>query len=110
MNKTWYKIVDEDKPGIFKTLFHGVNGSRILKFDEWIKADLKQVKDGTSKTIYKSGWHIAPTLEECKHYLTFFKHTDKKKIVKCQAKNVWQKAHSRSDIYLAEFIMIEGVC
>ena len=109
MNQTWYKIVDEDKPGVFKTLFHGVNKSRVLKFSEWLKAELKMVKDGTSKTTYLSGWHIAPSYEECVEYLKSFKHTDKKRIVKCTAKNIWPKAHSRHEIYLAEYINIEGV-
>lgn len=109
LSKDWYKIVDEPKPGTIKTLFHGINRSRILKTDEWLKAELKLVKDGTSKTIYLSGWHIAPSLEECLNYLSFFKNTDQKRIVKCKAKHVWPKEHSRHDIYLAEHIKIEGV-
>lgn len=109
MKKTWYKIVDEDKPGVFKTLFHGVNKSRVLQFGEWLKAELKQVKDGTSKTTYLSGWHIAPSYEECVKYLKAFQHTTKKRIVKCKAKNVRPKSHSRHEIFLAEYIIIEGV-
>ena len=105
----WYKIVDENQPGIIKTLFHGVNRSKVLQIGEWLKAEIKDVKDGTSKTTYKSGWHIAPSLEECLSYLQFFQNTENKRIVKCRAKNIWPKAHSRSDIYLAEYIFIEGV-
>jgi len=108
-SKYWYKIVDEDKPGIFKTLFHGVNKSRLLKFNEWLKAELKPVKDGTSATTYISGWHIAPSYEECVRYLKAFKHLTKKRIVKCKAKNIRPKSHSRHEIYLAEYILIEGV-
>ena len=110
MNKTWYKIVDEDKPGVFKTLFHGVDRSRVLRFNEWLKAEIKFVTDGSCQTAYKSGFHIAPSYEECVDYLKAFKHTDKKRIVKCTAKNVWPKSHSRHNIYLAEYINIEGVC
>ena len=76
MTRTWYKIVNEDKPDVFKTLFHGVNKSRVLEFGKWLKAELKQVKDGTSNTTYLSGWHI----EECVEYLKVFKHTNKKRI------------------------------
>jgi len=109
LSKVWYKIVDENKSGIFKTLFHGVNRSRVLEFGKWLKAELKPVKDGTSKTEYISGWHIAPTYEECVTYLKAFTHKAKKRIVKCRAKNIRPKSHSRHDIYLAEYIFIEGV-
>lgn len=107
--KTYYKIVDEVKPGVFKTLFHGVNRSRILNFNEWLKAEIKDVTDGSCQTTYKSGWHIAPSYEECVRYLEFFKNVKYKRIVKCKAKNIWPKTHSRGDIYLAEYINIEGV-
>lgn len=73
--KIYYKIIDEVKPGVFKTLFHGVNRSRILNFNEWLKAEIKDVTDGSCQTTYKSGWHIAPSYEECVKYLKFFKNT-----------------------------------
>jgi len=101
-----YKIVDEHD-GILKTLFHGVDGSRILKKGEWLKAVIKDVRDGSCQTYYKSGWHILPTYEDCVEYLKRFTYTDKKKIVPCQARNVWPKTHSRADVYLAEYIFIE---
>jgi hypothetical protein len=101
----WFKIVDKEKD-VYKTLFHGINGSRILKIKEWLKADRKLVKDGTSKTIYESGWHIAPSLKECQDYLKYFKHIKKKAIVKCEAKVIWPKAHSRHNIFLAEWLKI----
>ena len=103
---SWYKIVETDDKGNIKTLFHGVNKSRILKLGKWLKAELKMVKDGTSKTEYLSGFHIAPTYEECKSYLEFFTHRHNKKIVKCEARNIRPKSHSRSNIFLAEYILI----
>lgn len=106
----FYKIVDEDKPGIFKTLFHGINGSRVLQFNEWLEADLKMVKDGTSKTKYLSGWHIMEDLQECTDYLRNFKHLTKKRIVACEAKHIWPKSHSRSNVWLSQYIKITGVC
>lgn len=102
----WYKIVDRDDKGNIKSLFHGNRGTRILKMDEWMEAEMKQVKDGTSKTTYISGWHIAPSYEECKRYLQYFKNTAQKAIVKCEAKNIWPKAHSRHNIYLSQWIKI----
>ena len=103
---TWYKIVDE-YDDILKTLFHGVYGSRVLKQKEWLKADIKDVRDGSSQTYYKSGWHILPSYEEGVEYLKRFTYTDKKKIVKCKAKNIWPKTHSRANVFLAEYILIE---
>lgn len=101
-----YKIVDQHDD-VLKTLFHGVDGSRVLKKGEWLKAVIKDVRDGSCQKTYKSGFHILKTYEECKEYLKRFTHIDKKKIVKCKAMNVWSKIHSRSNVYLAEYIFIE---
>jgi hypothetical protein len=105
--KTWYKIVDYEN-GQYKTLFHGVNKSRVLKFNEWLEADMKMVKDGTSKTSYMSGWHILPDYKSTVEYLQRFKNFEKKRLVQCKARNVWPKAHSRANVFLAQFIYIEG--
>lgn len=102
-----FKIVD-DHNGILKTLFHGVDGSRVLKKNEWLKADIKDLRNGSCQTYYKSGWHVLPTYEDCVEYLRRFTNLDKKRIVKCQVKNVWPKTHSRADVYLAEYLFIEG--
>jgi len=103
--KYWFKIVDKEQ-NIYKTLFHGNNGSRILKLKEWIQAEIKPVKDGTSKTTYQSGWHIVPSLQECRDYLKYFKNTKKKAILICKAKIIWPKVHSRHNIFLSEWIKI----
>jgi hypothetical protein len=106
---SWFKIVDIDSKGRIKTLFHGNNKSRLLKLNEWLKAEIKLVRDGTSKTSYMSGWHIAPSLEECINYLKCFTHVENKAIVECEAKKIRPKSHSRHDIYLAELIHIKGI-
>ena len=105
--KTWYKIVDYEN-GKYKTLFHGINKSRVLEFGKWLEAVMKDVSDGSSATIYTSGWHLIPTYKECIEYLEKFKHRDKKRILKCKAKNIWAKDHSPSNIFLSQFIFIEG--
>jgi L-ribulose-5-phosphate 3-epimerase UlaE len=103
-----FKIVDVHKDGTYKTLYHGVNRSKTLKTNEWLKAEIKNITDGSSQQKYKSGFHILPTYEGCVDYLKKFKKLKNKKIVKCRAKNVWPKTHSKSDVYLAEYILIEG--
>lgn len=106
--ETYFKIVDYEK-GKLKTLFHGVNGSRTIEKGRWLKADVKTVHDGSSGTEYESGWHILPTYDECKDYLKKFKHLKKKKIIKCKAKNIRPKTHSRDNVYLSEYLYVEEV-
>ena len=105
---TYYKIVDyiDSKR---KTLFHGLNGSKIIETGKWLKADIKPVKDGTSKTTYLSGWHIVPTEQECHDYLKKFKNIDNKAIIRVLAKNLRPKAHSPANVYLAEWMKIEEI-
>jgi hypothetical protein len=109
VEKTWYKIVEVDKSGKIKSLFHGTNGSRFLQINSWLTADIKLAKDGSSKTRYLAGWHIIPTYKECKEYLTKFKNLYNKKIVKCRAKVIWPKTHSKSNVFLSKYIFIEEI-
>ena len=104
--KDWYKIVDLID-GNVRTLFHGLHGNKTLPVGKWLQAVMKPVSDGG--TIYTSGWHIVPSLEECIGYLNRFKNTEPKAVVLCKAKNVWPKAHSPSNIYLSEHLYIEKV-
>lgn len=106
--KTWYKIVERQN-GNIKTLFHGLNGSRIIPENKWLKAEKKLVRDGTSKTYYISGWHILPTYEECVEYLKFFKNLDTKDIIKCKAKDIRPKSHSRGNVFLADHILVKTI-
>lgn len=101
----WYKIVDY-RDGTYKTLFHGINRSKVLVFDEWLKADIKPVRDGTNGTVYNSGWHIMTSYDECVDYLKKFKNIEPKRIVMCDAKNIWPKGHSKENVFLSEYIYI----
>ena len=105
----YYKIVDKIN-GEYKTLFHGIDGSRKMKSNEWIQATLKMVTDGDAKRSkkYLSGWHIMETQEQAEKYLSRFTNVENKTIVKCEAKNIWKKEHSPHNVYLAEFIKIIG--
>jgi hypothetical protein len=105
--KIWFKIV-EKKNGQYKTLYHGVNKSRILEIGKWIASEQKTVKDGQSTNRYTSGWHILPNLAETLEYLKKFKKERELKIMLCKAKGTWKKEHSRNDVYLAKKIYILG--
>jgi len=100
-----YKIV-EVVDGNIKTLFHGINGSRTMPKDVWIKANEVMGKDGTSKTSYLTGWHILYDYREAVQYLKrFTKRLDLLKIVECNIKGtVRPKEHSPSPVFLAEYI------
>ena len=100
-----YKIVEKEKNGDIKTLFHGLNGSKIMPMNEWITADMKEVYDGSDGTRYISGFHVLFSLEKTKKYLSKFKtRLDKLAIVKCEVENLRPKEHSREDVWLAERI------
>lgn len=102
--KKYYKIVQKND----KTLFHGVNGSKVLEKGKWLTADIKIVSDGklSRDTNYLSGWHIIDGKENAEKYLNRFKDSSNKKIVECYAKNIRKKEHSKSEVYLSEELYI----
>jgi hypothetical protein len=102
--KIYYKIV-EVKNGQIKTLFHGINNTRVMEKNVWITADKKMVNDG-SGTKYISGLHVMLTYDECVKYLQRFKNKENKGIVSCYAKYLRKKEHSPHNVYLADTIKI----
>ena len=104
-NKIFYKIVELSKKGEFKTLFHGIGGSRILPISKVITAEIKEnVMDGHG-TTYTSGLHIIEGFENAVEYLQKFKRTDRV-IVKCKARGLKHKTKSKEYVYLADQIII----
>ena len=55
--KIYYKIIDQID-GKYKTLFHGLNGSKTIPTNQWLKAEEKLVSDGSGNKKYLSGWHL----------------------------------------------------
>lgn len=104
--KIWYKIV-EKKDGRYYSLFHANDGSRQLKLNAWVSADIKKVHDGTNGTPYTSGWHIIATKPEAKRYLKKFTADRDLRILSCRARTVTPKHHSRYDVHLAKHIFIQ---
>jgi len=101
----WYKIVDIKNDKVL-TLFHGVNGSKTLPKNQWVKAEKKIVSDGKS-TKYLSGFHVVPSHEESVEYLKMFKNVKYKKIIPVFVRGeVRKKEHSPSNIWLADEIFI----
>jgi hypothetical protein len=106
-----YKIVELGPRGP-RALFHGTNGTRDFPVGQWHRAEQREgVRDGTSKTTYTAGWHVLPTIEDCREYLSrFTQRLDKLVIVECEiAGDIRPKAHSPSPVLLAEWIKVHGV-
>jgi hypothetical protein len=100
-----YKIVDASPAGEYKTLFHAVNGSRILPVGQWIEANRKWAGEGGNK--YWTGFHVLLSKEKAKKY--FKKFTDEKKtriIIKGTAMNLRPKKSSRGLVFLADKLLI----
>lgn len=100
----YYRIVEVDKEGDYKTLFHGINKTRKLPIGRWIRADLKMVDDGGTK--YLSGFHVLKNRKDCAQYLSRFTANRHLKIVPCLCQNLRPKEHSNSPVFLAEYMKI----
>jgi hypothetical protein len=106
----YFRIVEVDKNGNYKTLFHGNNGSRILEPNKWLKSVQKPVRDGRLKAKeYTSGWHVLPGEKEVTERFrnSFFRAPRELKVVEVEVRGkIWAKAHSRHNILLCEEIKI----
>ncbi len=101
-----YRIC-ERKRGKLLTLFHGINGSRELKLNEWHTAIVKPVSDGSRKTskIYTSGFHSLASLDECRKFSNKFYAERDLCIVECEVRGkTWPKIHSPSNIILSKYL------
>jgi hypothetical protein len=104
-----YRIL-EISWGQVKSLFHGTRRSRVIPLDVWHKADIKEVKDGTSGRFYRSGWHFLPTKEEAVSFFDrMFRIKDDRYVVKVYARgNIRTKEHSKKGrSLLADEIMVK---
>lgn len=105
-----YKIVDIEEtidvfyPPLYKFLYHGVNGTRVIPFNTWLKADRKWAGEGGTK--YWTGFHVFLDKTMMETYLKKFTDKTKKRVVvKCYAKNLRLKESSRRKVFLAEWLM-----
>jgi hypothetical protein len=105
-----FKIMDF-KDGKCHTLFHGIDGSKAVEMNTWIKADIVRGRDGSGKTWYTTGWHVLETLEQAKAYLRRFKHVTTKVIVEAETDgDLWRKEHSPAEgLWLASHLRITKI-
>lgn len=108
-SRTMYKIFETDDEGKVKTLFHGIEGSRVVPRGEVWVADEKMVRDGSTGPEYLSGFHVLPTKEDCEKYLTRFStRLDKLVIMPVKVRKLRPKAHSNSPVMLASEMLMEA--
>jgi hypothetical protein len=106
-----FKIMDFEN-GDLKTLFHGTDGTRVVKQWVWVQAEIREhATDGTGGVMYKSGFHLLETLDQAKSYLKKFKNMTNKVIVKCEViGETWKKDHSPAEgLFLAERVIFMGI-
>lgn len=104
-NQTVYKIFQHDpEKGTLRNLHHGINGSKTIPQQEWVKADEKMVIDGSGGTRYLSGIHCFDSIETLQKYTKFSKSN--MVICECEAKSTRVKAHARVKVLLASELKI----
>lgn len=108
--KVGYRVVELGKNGEFKTLFHGLNKSRVLPKGKWLTAERKIVHEGVDGTKYISSFHVLPSLEECQEFSQIFRIRSNRRIISLKYKNFRPKRHSRGPVLLAEKIFIPEDC
>jgi hypothetical protein len=101
-----YRIV-EIKDGKILSLFHGTNGSRTIPWNIWVKADKKEVRDGSGKHTYLSGFHFLMNKDRAEEFFSKrFKIKNNRKIVMCHVRgNIRIKNENAKPLcYLADEI------
>ena len=99
-----WKIVEHHEAG-FKTLFHGVNGSRLLPRGKWLTSERKWCGEGVGRK-YWTGFHVVTSRELCEKYFALFKRRDGRGIVECLARGLRKKPGGRPGVMLAKQIMV----
>ena len=102
-----YRICEQKEDKLL-TLFHGLNGSRVLPTGIWLDAMVKPVRDGSRKTAkeYISGFHVLTTKEECRNFIRKFRAPRDLVMVECEVEGLRKKEHSPSNVFLANRIKL----
>jgi hypothetical protein len=102
-----YRIC-EKRDGKLLTLFHRTNGTRELPLNRWIKADVREVRDGSRPKAkpYLSGFHFLFDIDECRDFIKMFRKQRHMVLVECRVKDIWKKNHSRSNVFLTRYMKI----
>jgi hypothetical protein len=104
--KTGYKIIDISK-GFPRYLFKGLDGTRTIKQNTPLHAEIKQVNDGG--VTYTSGFHVLPEdLGLIKKYVSKFKKKKGRAVIKVRYKNHRPKPTKGSLAILANTMILRS--
>lgn len=105
MPETCFKIVDLSPDGTYSLLMHGVNRSKLLPFNTWIKAERKWAGEGGLK--YWTGFHVLKSEEACLKYMKKFRDKTKARvIIKVLAKGLTPKPRTKVGVFLAKELKV----
>ena len=102
--KTVYKIMCIES-GVLKNLFKGIEGSRTLPTNQWLRAENKWSVDGGGQKPYLTGIHCLLDKEKAVDYLDNFRTDRNRVIIECHAKDLRQKP-TNENVYLADWLYI----
>ena len=102
--ETVYKVFINDNNSI-KNLFRGIEGSRTIPVDKWLRAENRMSVDGSGQEPYLTGIHVLKDKEKAIKYLDNFRKPKERIIIKCLAKDLRQKP-TNENVYLADWIYI----
>lgn len=88
-----------------KNLFRGIEGTRTIKFDTWLKAEKKMGVDGSGQEPYLTGIHVLKNKQKAINYLDNFRTEKNRVVIPCYAKGLRQKPTNK-DVYLADYIFV----
>lgn len=99
--RLYYKAFRHTDRGI-EFFMHGLQGSKLVRMNQWMTADTKTVRDGSGKRWYESGFHVFSSFDQVARWLKRVKTPVVIHVVKAQ--KVWEK--ERSPALLAEKIKV----
>ena len=88
-----WRIIEKHERGI-KTLFHGVNGSRVLPQGRWIKAEKKWGSEGVGGRKYITAFHCLDSKENMVKFSKKFRIRKNRYIIPILAKGLRKKRGS----------------
>ena len=91
--KVW-RIVEKHEKGL-KTLFHGINGSRILPRGVWLKAEQKIGSEGKGRK-YLTAFHCLDSKENMLKFTEKFRIKKNRYIIPILAKQIRPKQGSKA--------------
>lgn len=99
-----YKIFLRKKDEL-RNLFKGIEGTRSIPTNEWLRAENKWARDGGGSRKYLTGIHVLKDREKAIEYLNNFRTNKDRVVVPCKAKELRQKP-TNNNVFLANWLLV----